>query len=247
MTNSCASCASVCRKTDWSRCRAERLVDSRRRHLQLPGDAPEANPFGLELPDFTGAAIDGGRATKLHTTLTSSSQPGVDALLDDPALKLRHSHQDAQLEPPSRVVVAGVDALAAGDERYPEPVQFVEDQGQVGETPAQPVELVNDQTLNLASPDTLHQLVQFWPRRLGPGNPVGVERQVAPAALAAVAFQLLLLAVGALVVGADPDIDGSVHETTVYRTPLKYTQIFNKPEVGERGGFVNRDRTADQG
>lgn len=47
----------------------------------------------------------------------------------DPALELRDGHQDAKLEPPSRVVVAGVNALAAGNERHPQPVQFIENEG----------------------------------------------------------------------------------------------------------------------
>jgi hypothetical protein len=93
-------------------------VDAGRRHLQLAGDSTQAKPLCLELPDLGGAAIDGGRSAKLNATLPGSRQTGVDALLDDAALKFRHGHQDAQLEPTCRVVVAGVDALAAaGDQR----------------------------------------------------------------------------------------------------------------------------------
>ena len=88
-------------------------MDAGRRHLQLTGDGPKAKPLGLELPDFDGAAIDGSRATKLNTTGLGSHQPGVHALLDDAALEFGDRHQDAQLEPPSRVVVGSVDALAA--------------------------------------------------------------------------------------------------------------------------------------
>lgn len=78
--------------------------------------------IGLELLDFCGPAIDGGRATKLNPTRLGCRQTGVDALLDDPALEFGHRHQDAQLEPPSRVVVGSVDALAAGDQRHPDPL-----------------------------------------------------------------------------------------------------------------------------
>jgi len=102
-------------------------VNAGRRHLQLPRDGPEAKPLGFQLLDLSDATIDGGRSAKLDATLPSSRQTGVEVLLDNATLELGHGHQDAKLEPSSRVVIAGVDALAASNPPYPQPVRVVED------------------------------------------------------------------------------------------------------------------------
>ena len=75
----------------------ERLMDARRGHPQLTSNGPQAKPLRLELSDFASASVDGRRTAQLDTTSLGSRQPGIHALLDDPTLKFRHGHQDAQL------------------------------------------------------------------------------------------------------------------------------------------------------
>jgi hypothetical protein len=101
----------------------ERFMHGGRRHPQLAGDGTEAKPFRLELLDLSGTPVDGGRATKLNATGLGSRQPGIHALFDDAALELGHCHEYAKLEPSSRIIVAGVNALTAGDQWHPQPVR----------------------------------------------------------------------------------------------------------------------------
>jgi hypothetical protein len=76
----------------------------------------------------------------------------------------------------------------------------------VGQATAKSVQFENEKPLDLPCPDVLHQTIQLGPGRLGSANFVHVQGEVFPATLAAVAFQLLFLAVGALAIGADPDV-----------------------------------------
>ena len=76
----------------------------------------------------------------------------------------------------------------------------------MGKAAAKTVQFEYEQPHDLARPDVLHKLIQLGPGRLGSTNFVHVQGEVFPATLAAVCLQLLLLAVGTLAFGADPDV-----------------------------------------
>ena len=111
----------------------------------------------------------------------------------------------------SRVLLRSVDPLAAGDQRDLQPIDFIQDQGQMRQAATQSIQFVHDQSPDSPSADVLHQPVELGARGLGPGNPVGIKNGVLPAPLAAVTPEFLLLAVGALAFRADSYIDRGVH------------------------------------
>src|SRR5258706_8096586 len=121
--------------------------------------------------------LDGRWAAESLSASLGGGQSGVDAFLDDPAFELRHGHQDSQLESSSRVVGARIDSLAASYQGNFQPVQFVQDQGQMCKASTQPIEFVYDQPIDLPSADIPHQPIQRRPVRLGPRKPVCVLGQ----------------------------------------------------------------------
>lgn len=77
LTTSCDSCASVCRKTDWSHCQAERLADAGWRPLNWRVSATQTWRVGVETRDvrqMSGTGID--LSAKLHLAATTEGYSG---------------------------------------------------------------------------------------------------------------------------------------------------------------------------
>ena len=73
------------------------------------------------------------------------------------------------MKPSCWVVTACVDALGGADQRDAQPLQLIQDQGQVRQRSAKPVQFVHDHPGHLAGPDLAHHGVELWPGHFGPG------------------------------------------------------------------------------
>jgi len=182
------------------------------------------------------------RPPQLDAAFHGGGKAGVDPLAGYSTLKLRDCHEYAELKIARRVLLRSVDSLAAGDKRDLQPADFIQDQSQMRQAATQPVQFVHHQAPDSPATDVLNQPVEFGARRLGPGNLVGINNGVLPAPLAALTPELLLLAIGALALGADSYIDRGVHKTLPLCTTdgvLKSSGKAGLLACRRWGGFVN--------
>ena len=147
---------------------------SQRRDQTALGNGPNTQPFVLQVTDGFGIRLQCRRSPQLDTAFHGGGKAGVDPLPDYPALELRDCHQHSELKIASRVLLRSVDSLAAGDQRDFQPVEFIQDQGQMRQAASQSIQFVDDQTPDSTSADVLQQSVKFGAGGLGSGNLVGI-------------------------------------------------------------------------
>jgi len=123
--------------------------------------------LGLQLENLLAPVPQGGWASQPDTTALGSPEASVDSFPDQAAFKFGYGHEDTQLKPPCWVVTAGVDALRGADQRDAQPLKLIEDQSQVRQRSAKPVQFVHDHPGHLAGPHLAHHGVELWPCDLG--------------------------------------------------------------------------------
>src|SRR3546814_5873307 len=100
------------------------------------------------------------RAAHLHALLLRCGDLVANALAGDLAFELREAEEDIERQPTHRG--GGVERLGDTDEACAPGIQHLDDLGEVGQAPGQPVDLVDDDHID---PSRLHlgeELLQPW-------------------------------------------------------------------------------------
>jgi hypothetical protein len=106
----------------------------------IAGNSPNTQPFVLQVTHGFGIRLQCRQPPQLDTSFHGGGKAGVDPLPDYSTLKLRDCHQYAQLKIASRVFLRSVDSLAAADQRDLQPVDFIQNQGQMRQAAAQSIQ-----------------------------------------------------------------------------------------------------------
>ena len=165
---------------------------------------PEIRGPSVRLYVGRGIAIVSRAPTKLHSAVSCGSQSGIHSLSYDLTFERRNRYSQGRQ---AAVVRQGllwrvsIDTLCGCNQSNALALQFVDNERQMGQRSSQAVELEYDDPLNLAGAHGGHYCIQARPDKLGPGNLVRINLEIAPAAPSTVGTQFVLLAVGCLVSG----------------------------------------------
>ena len=111
---------------------------------------PNALAFGEKSPDRLAVDAVGRWPPQADASRLGCPQSRIDPFADYFPLELRHGHQDAQLQPACRVVVARVDPLTCADERDAMRRQLCHELRQMRQAATKPVQLVNCDCIDAA-------------------------------------------------------------------------------------------------
>src|SRR5439155_22629267 len=151
--------------------------------------------FGEKSPDGLAVNAVARRPPQADASRFGGPQSRVDPFADDFPLELGHGHQDAQLQPACRVVVASVDPLTRADGRDAMRSQFGHQLGQMRQAAAKPVQLEADNDIQTTTPNVGHEPVKALSGEPGAADNVAVLGDVRPSAAPAVIVQFGQLAV----------------------------------------------------
>ena len=110
----------------------------------MSGDGPGSKALSQQGPHSVLVGRQGAWTSEFDSVLPGSPQAGSNAVLDDGSLEFGDSHQNTQLQPSGRVVVARVDTLAGTDKRDAMRRQFRHQLRQMRKTAAKPVQFETD-------------------------------------------------------------------------------------------------------
>ena len=171
------------------------FVNRRQRKPQDSPNCPNAFPFGAKSADRLAVDIVARRPPQADASRFGGPQSCIDPFPDDFALEFRHGHQDTQLQPACRVVVARVDPLTRANERHAMRGQLRYQLGEMRQASAKPVQLEADNHVQTPPPNVGHEPVKALPGELGAADDVPVLGDARPSSAPAVVVQFGQLAV----------------------------------------------------
>src|ERR1700676_1551032 len=126
---------------------------------QLPRDCAHAEPFLDQFRNSPFMFVKRVRPSQLDTPCPSCRESCVDALANYLPFKLGDRAKDIKLELRRGILVSGVYALRAANQGDFVGFKFTDELSKMSERPAQAIQLVTDNHIDLASSNFVHQSI----------------------------------------------------------------------------------------